>query len=142
LVPHGFGGLYRKIRLSLGKVRYVLQSPHKCSCVDSGRKQKKLIGTVSVRVFDVCATKLHISHEPCVRRYRFSMTTKSPTLNISAFVTSCLRKVRSNEVPLCFRSSTSLRAHPNMYHQRYEVSCSPYTVQPWRKSLRKSFVIH
>jgi hypothetical protein len=56
--------------------------------VDTERKQKKLIGTVSVRVFDVCATKLHISHEPCVRRHRFSMTTKSPTLNISAFVPS------------------------------------------------------
>jgi hypothetical protein len=43
---------------------------------------------VSVRVFDVCGTKLHISHEPCVRRHRFFMTTKSPTLNISAFVPS------------------------------------------------------
>ena len=45
----------------VGQVRYVLQSPQKCSCVDTARKQKKLIGTVSVRVFDVCATKLHIS---------------------------------------------------------------------------------
>ena len=44
-----------------------------------------------VRVFDVCATKLHISHEPCVRRHRFCMTTKSPTLNISAFVPSSVR---------------------------------------------------
>ena len=70
----------------LGQVRYVLQSPQKCSCVDTERKQKKLIGTVSVRMFDVCATKLHISHEPCVRRHRFCMTTMSPTLNISAFV--------------------------------------------------------
>jgi hypothetical protein len=52
------------------------------------KKQKKLIGTVSVRVFDVCATKLHISYEPCVRRHRFSMTTKSPTLSISDFVPS------------------------------------------------------
>ena len=75
----------------LGQVRYVLQSPQKCSCVDTARKQKKLIGTVSVRVFDVCATKIHISHEPCVRRHRFCMTTKSPTLNISAFVPSSVR---------------------------------------------------
>ena len=75
----------------LGQVRYVLQSPQNCSCVDTARKQKKLIGTVSVRVFDACATKLHISHEPCVRRHRFSMTTKSPTLNISDFVPSSVR---------------------------------------------------
>ena len=27
--------------------------------------------------------KLHISHEPCVRRHRFWMTTQSPTLNIN-----------------------------------------------------------
>ena len=46
------------------------------------QESRNLIGTVSVRVFDVCATKLHISHEPCVRRHRFCMTTKSPTLNI------------------------------------------------------------
>jgi len=26
-------------------------------------------------------------HEPCVRRYRFCMTTKSPTVNISVFMT-------------------------------------------------------
>ena len=32
--------------------------------------------------------KLHTSHEPCVRRHRFFMTTKSPTLNTSAFVPS------------------------------------------------------
>ncbi len=51
-------------------------------------KKQKLIGTVSVRVFDVCATKFHIPHEPCVWRHRFSMTTKSPTLNISVFVPS------------------------------------------------------
>ncbi len=72
----------------LGQVRYVLQSPQKCSCVDTARKQKKLIGTVSVRVFDVCATNLHISHELCVRRHRFSMTNKSLTINISDFVPS------------------------------------------------------
>ena len=35
----------------------------------------------------VC-NKGHTSHEPCVRRHRFCMTTKSPTLNISVFVTS------------------------------------------------------
>jgi hypothetical protein len=75
----------------LGQVRYVLQSPQKCSCVDTARNQKKVIGTVSVRVFDVCATKLHIYHEQCVRRYRLCMTTKSPTLNISAFVPSSVR---------------------------------------------------
>ena len=69
----------------LGQVRYVLQSVWKCSCEDTGTKQKKLIGTVSVRVFDVYATKLHISHEPCVRRHRLCMTTKSPTLNFSPF---------------------------------------------------------
>ena len=69
----------------LGQVRYVLQSPQKCSCVDTSRKQKKLIGTVSVRVFDVYTTKLYISHEPCVWRHHFCMTTKSPTLNFSPF---------------------------------------------------------
>jgi hypothetical protein len=72
----------------LGQVRYVLESPQKCSCVDTARKKKKLIGTVSVRVFDVCVTKLHISHEQCVRRHGSCMTTKSPTRNISAFVPS------------------------------------------------------
>jgi hypothetical protein len=35
--------------------------------------------------------KLHISHEPCVWRHRFYMTTKSPTLNISVFVPSSVR---------------------------------------------------
>ncbi len=39
----------------------------------------------------MCATKLHISHEQCVRRHCFSMTTKSPTLNISDFVPSSVR---------------------------------------------------
>ncbi len=29
-----------------------------------------------------------------------------------------LRKARANEVPLCFRCAASLRAHPNIYHQR------------------------
>ncbi len=124
----------------LGQVRYVLKSPQKCSCVDTGRQQKKLIGTVSVRVFDVCATKLHISHEPFVRRHRFSMTTKSPTLNISVFLPSWV---------------WFFHTHPHMYHQRSTpsrihwhlhvkgvVSCPPCTVQPWWKSLRKSFVIH
>ncbi len=59
-----------------------------------------------------------------------------------------------NEVPLCFRRATSLRAHPHMYHQRSTpsrihwqlhvkgaVSCPPCTVQPWWTSLRKSFVM-
>jgi hypothetical protein len=50
----------------LGQVRYVRQSPQKFSCVDTVRKQKKIMATVSVRVFDVWATKLHISHEPSV----------------------------------------------------------------------------
>jgi hypothetical protein len=72
-----------------------------------------------------------------------------------AVMSARLRKSRANEVPLCFRCSASLRGHPHMYHQRSvpsrihwqlhvkgAVSCPPYTVQPCRKSLRKSFVIH
>ena len=81
----------------LGKFRYVLESPQKCSCVDTGRNQKKVIGTVSVRVFDACATKLHISHEPCVSRHRFSMTTKSPTLNITHTHTCTMRGLHLHE---------------------------------------------
>ena len=105
----------------IGQVRYVLQSPQKYSCVDTTRKKKKLIGTVSVRVFDVCATKLHISHEPCVRRHRFSMTTKSPTLNISDFVPSSVRsfeKTGQTRFPCVFVALLSLRTHPHMYHER------------------------
>ncbi len=52
----------------LGQVRYVLQGAQKCSCGDTTRQQKKLIGTVSVRMFDWWSTKLHISN---VRRYSF-----------------------------------------------------------------------
>ncbi len=77
-----------------------------------------------------CVRKLHISHEPCVRRHRFSMTTKSPTLNISAFVPN-----------MYHQRSTPSRIHWQL-HVKGVVSCPPYTVKPCRKSLRKSFVIH
>ena len=53
-------------------------------------KAETVTGTVSVRAFDVCAATKFI-HELCVRRHRFCMTTKSPTLNISAFVPSSVR---------------------------------------------------
>jgi hypothetical protein len=72
-----------------------------------------------------------------------------------AVISVRLRKTRANEVPLCFRCAVSLCTHPHMYLQRSAtsrihwqlhvkgaVSCPPWTVQPWRKSLRKSFVIH
>ena len=72
-----------------------------------------------------------------------------------AVISARLRKARANEVPLCFRCAASLRTHPHMYlqrsgtsrihwqlHVKCAVSCPPYTVQPWRKSLRKSFVMH
>ena len=39
--------------------------------------------------------KVHISHEVCVRRHRSWMTTKSPNLNISVFVTSSVLFARS-----------------------------------------------
>jgi hypothetical protein len=120
----------KDLRFELGQVRYVLQSPQKCSCVDTERKQKKLIGTVSVRVFDVCATKLHISHEPCVRRHRFCMTTKSPTLNNEphrklASYTFCTGNFGSfSNFEICFRetlktqrfkfcSKAFVRTHPS-----------------------------
>ena len=52
-------------RLVLEKVRYVLQSVRKYSCMDTTRKQKHLMGTVSVRVPRLYVhNKLHISHEP------------------------------------------------------------------------------
>jgi hypothetical protein len=72
-----------------------------------------------------------------------------------AVMSEWARKARANEVPLCFRCADSLRAHPHMYHQRSApsrihwhlhvkgaVSCPPCTVQPWWKSLRKSFVMN
>jgi hypothetical protein len=40
----------------------------------------------------------------------------------SALISVRLRKVRANEVPLCFRCVASLRTHPHMYHQRSEPS--------------------
>ena len=142
----------------LGQVRYVLQSPQKCSCVDAARKQKKLIGTVSVRVFDVCATKLHIYHELCVRRHRLCMTTKSPTLNISAFVPSSVRGfekpgqarfpcvfvalLRCAHTLTCIIRGLHLHISTGSCMSKVRSSCPPCTVQPWRKSLRKSFVMH
>jgi hypothetical protein len=54
---------------------------------------------------------LHISHEPSVWRYRFYMTTKSPTLNISVLLPSSVwgfENPGGNEVPLCFRCTVSL----------------------------------
>jgi hypothetical protein len=44
-----FRGLVEKdLSFEFQEVRYVLQSPRKCSCVDTGRKQKKLVGTCHV----------------------------------------------------------------------------------------------
>jgi hypothetical protein len=140
------------------QVRYVLQNPQKCSCVDTARKQKKLIGTVSVRVFDVYATKLHISNEPCVRRHRFCMTTKSPTLNISAIVPSSVSgfekpgqtrfpcvfvaQLRCAHTLTCIIRGLYFHVSTGRYISKVRSSCPPCTVQPWRKSLRKSFVMH
>jgi hypothetical protein len=91
---------------------------------------------------------------------RFCMTTKSPTLNqcFCAVISLRIRKARANEAPLCFRCAASLRlrcAHTltciirglyfhvstGSYMSKVWSSCPPCTVQPWRKSLRKSFVI-
>ncbi len=96
------------------------------------KKEEKLIGTVSVRVFDVCATKLHISLEPCVRRHRFCMTTKSPTLNISAFVPSSVwvfEKPGQTRFPCVFvaqlRCAHTLRKSFVMHlFERFTVWCS------------------
>ena len=98
----------------LGQVRYVLQSPQKCSGVDTTRNQKKLIRTVSPS--------------------KLGWGTLNKYQCFCAVMSEWARKDRANEVPLCFRCASSLRTHPHMYH--------PCTVQPCRKSLRKSFVMH
>jgi hypothetical protein len=58
-------------RLVLEKVRYVLQSVRKYSCMDTTRKQKHLMGTVSVRVLYV-HNKLHLCL--VIPRFRKSRT--------------------------------------------------------------------
>ncbi len=150
--------MQKDLCFELGQVRYVLQSPQKCSCVDTARKEKKLIRTVSVWVFDVCATKLHISHEACVRRHRFCITTKSPTLKISAFVPSSVRGfekpgqtrfpcvlvalLRCAHTLTCIIRGMHLHVSTGSCLSKVRSSCPPCTVQPWRKSFRKSFGMH
>jgi hypothetical protein len=100
---------------------WTLESPQKCSCADTTRKQKKLIRTVSVRVFDVCVTKLHIYRV----KVSFLHDNQVPHPKYQCFcsvISVRLRKAQANEVPLCFRCVASLRTHPHMYHQRYTPS--------------------
>ena len=97
-------------------------------------------------------------HEPCVRRHRFCMTTKSPTLNISAFVPSSVRGfekpgqtrfpcvfvalLRCAHTLTCIFRGLQLHVSTDSCMSKVRSSCPPCTVQPWRKSLRKSFVMH
>ncbi len=83
----------------IGQVRYVLQSPQKCSCVDTQRNQKKLIDRKQKKAFVIENRK-----------------------SFCVVISVSLRKARAHEVPLCFRYATSRRTHPHMYHQRSVLS--------------------
>jgi hypothetical protein len=79
------------------------------------KKAEEVIGTVSVRVLDVFATKLHISHEPCVRRHRFCMTTKSPTLSDNQAETCLIITINDTSIgdlPLMITISDTCKNQP------------------------------
>ena len=85
-------------------------------------KAETVIGTVTVRVFDVCATNfinyvcegifLHDNQVPHPKYQRFC-----------ALISVRLRKARTYQVASGFRCAASLRTHPHMYHQRSSPSC-------------------
>ena len=99
--------------------------PSECSKMDlcgHSEKEERVIGKGSPRVFDVCGTKvIHPMNHLCLVFSMECSVTHTPSHVSSEVYTftstwSCMSNVRS--------------------------SCPPYTVQPYRKSLRKSFVVH
>ncbi len=102
--------------------------------------------------------KLHISHEPCVWRYPFCMTTKSPTLNISDSVPSSVRdfeKPEHTSLPRVFVAllhwHTPEHVSLEFWTFRYPLAgvcqrCGPLVLhaqwQPWWESLKKSLIMH
>jgi hypothetical protein len=100
------------------------------------KKAEKVIGTVSVCVLDVCATKLHISHEPCVRRHRFCMTTKSPTLSDNQAETCLIITINDTSIgdlPLIITISDSCKNQPKRFDSDNTINLS---------SLMSSLVCH
>ena len=89
---------------------------------------------------------------------RFYMTTKSPRLNISVFVPSSVGDfemtgpIRFLFSLRCYTATVKTPSHVSSevwtftstwsWMSNVRSSCPPYTVQPYRKSLRKSFVVH